>query len=64
MHDLATIQRLNREETEKAQRAEAMKRHPAGRRLTEPAQDAERLTPVEAASKYASSSALDLAEVE
>ena len=42
MHDLATIQRLNREATEQAQRAEAMKRHPAGKRLTEPALDAAR----------------------
>ena len=77
MHDLTTIQRMNAEATEQAmtqlaeeqvladidaERAEAMKRHPAGKRLTEPAQDAERLTPVEAAAQYASRSALDLAE--
>lgn len=44
------------------ERSAAMERHPAGKRLTEPAQDAERLTPVEAAAQYASRSALDLAE--
>ena len=57
MHDLTTIQRMNAEATEQAmtqlaeeqvladidaERAEAMKRHPAGKRLTEPAQDAAR----------------------
>lgn len=51
MYDLNTIQRMNREASlaaiadsvteadEVAERAEAMKRHPAGKRLTEPAID-------------------------
>lgn len=54
MHDLATIQRMNREAiaaheramaaitesvTEADEVAEAMRRHPAGKRLTEPAID-------------------------
>ena len=58
MHDLATIQRMNREATEQAERDAAMKRHPAGKAratTTSPA-----LKPAEVA-HLASASAHELA---